>query len=197
MSVDNVRQLRNGQPQLRITAWPGMPVPTPAVAVFARYTVDPRYQVILPEPSDPVAILTRTPTHTHPSGEIYLRLLDVDLDDLDAIFRFVNAYGILGVYEIENQWRWPHFSIPVSARERALLEAARRAAGIPVAQREKAWFDRSGETPPDDSIWLDPERAGFEDEEIETLVEFRYGAQQIRDAVTAIRFLRGELSGKD
>jgi hypothetical protein len=163
--------------------------------VFHDYTVDAEHQVILPTAETPA--LAGGPKRVVPGGEIYLRLLEVDLGDLDAISAFVNEFDILGVYDIENRWQWPYFMISAHGPERALLEAARRMAGIPVAEGEKADLASHGIPIPDDHVWADDERAGFEDEGVETLVEFRYGVRQIRDVVAAIRFLRGELSEGD
>src|SRR5687767_6286532 len=92
------------QERFRITAWPGVIVPTPPCRRSRGYRLDEENEVLLP---------MKHPRHTDvtvPSGEIYLRLAQVDLDDPHAILEFVNTFAILGV--IQSKLGWPSFHLP-------------------------------------------------------------------------------------
>lgn len=103
-----------------------------------------------------------------PSGEIYLRLVALNLDDPEEVLRFVNEFSILGLFDTFESWRsfsmWPEV-------ERAVHASRRKASDI-----------------------LEP---GFDYSDHETLDEFRIGATLLRDGLSAWKFLRGELAADD
>lgn len=57
--------------------------------------LDPTGRVILPVPLDHEGVRVLHREDFRPSGQTYLRLLEVDLDSPDSILEFVNAHGIL------------------------------------------------------------------------------------------------------
>jgi hypothetical protein len=81
--------------QVRITAWPAAPLPLPeAVKVESR--LDLEEGVIVPCARPGVSGNAYDEERAPLSGETYLRLAEVDLDDPNAIFDFTARYGILG-----------------------------------------------------------------------------------------------------
>src|SRR5712691_6738352 len=93
------------QSQLRITAWPGVPLPLPPVTSL-ECALDASGEVIVPrvdafikltafEGADDWVADTHETVVT-PTGETYLRLAELDLEDPDAILDFVRDYGPLG-----------------------------------------------------------------------------------------------------
>lgn len=80
--------------RFRITLWPGTPLPVPPI-VRMQSELDPTGRVILPRPMehDGMSVLHRE--EFTPSGQTYLRLLEVNLDSPESIVEFVNAHGIL------------------------------------------------------------------------------------------------------
>ncbi len=153
MSVTN-REL------FRITVWPGA-VPSPPCLRAGDYRL--AGDVLMP--ADAVHMRDWKSTT---SGEIYLRLVAVDLDDAEQILRFVNEFSILGLYDTFDSWR--SFALPLEV-ERSIRASRRRARGILVP--------------------------GFDYSDHETLDEFRIGATLLRDGLTAWKFLRGEVAAED
>jgi hypothetical protein len=103
-------------------------------------------------------------------GEIYLELIDLDLEDEEAIFRFVRRFGALGVAH-------EHFalfrSLPgFAAAIMPALAAAWPEEGLNQTAREH-YLERRGE--------------GLHTNLVETLEEFRFGGRVLRDLVTAAR----------
>jgi hypothetical protein len=102
-------------------------------------------------------------------GETYLRLAALDLEDEDAILRFVNAYGPLGVrlsdMDAESDLVYRGF---------VLEPDSKRVVNELLATREAA------EEAADDVVE-------------ETIHEFRFGARCLRDLLTAWRVCAGEL----
>ena len=103
-----------------------------------------------------------------PSGEIYLRLVEVDLGNAEEILRFVNEFSILGVWDTFESWKsfamWPEV-------ERAVHASRRNARDVLVGN-----YDYSDH---------------------ETLDEFRIGATLLRDGLSAWSFLRGSVRAED
>jgi hypothetical protein len=102
-------------------------------------------------------------------GEIYLELVDLDLDDAQAILQFVRRFGVLGVAH-------EHF---------ALFQAlpGLRSAVLPALA--EAWpTERFNQTVED---YLERRGDGPNTTLVETLEEFRFGARVIRDLAAAAR----------
>jgi hypothetical protein len=82
--------------QLRITTWPGIPLPLPPAAAITS-DLDRQRKVIVPaatrDEADSWDAFDLRPVRL--SGQTYLRLAEVDLEDPDAILGFVNSYGTL------------------------------------------------------------------------------------------------------
>jgi hypothetical protein len=106
-------------------------------------------------------------------GEIYLELINLDLDEDQAIFRFVGRFGVLGVAH-------EHFalfrSLPGLASVLPVLAAA-----WPTER-----FNQSAED------YLERRGDGPNTTLVETLEEFRFGARVLRDLVTAAQIARLE-----
>jgi hypothetical protein len=101
-------------------------------------------------------------------GEIYLELVNLDLEDDEAIFRFVRRFGVLGVAH-------EHFalfrSLPGLSSVLSVLAAAWPTEGSD--QMAEHYRERRGDGP---NTTL-----------VETLEEFRFGARVLRDLVKAAR----------
>lgn len=145
----------------RITAWPGLVPPPPCFRAG-----DYRLVSDVLTPGDELVHIRDWATT--PSGEIYLRLVAVDLDDAEEILRFVNEFSILGLYDTFHSWRSFAMSPEV---ERGIRASRRRARAILIP--------------------------GFDYSDHETLDEFRIGATLLRDGLTAWKFLRGEVAAED
>ncbi len=145
--------------RFRITAWPGS-VPSPPCLRRNPY-----------ELVDDVLVPVFRPGldwEQVPSGETYLRLVALDIDDTEEILRFVNEFSILGLYETFDSWRSFHLSPDV---ERAIFASRRKARTVLVGD-----YDYSDH---------------------ETLDEFRIGVNLLRDGLTAWKFVRGEVAAED
>jgi hypothetical protein len=134
------------------------------------------------------------------SGEIYLDLVEVELDDPQAILDFVNTYGILGLREAN--YSRASFHLPEGRDEE--LHASRIRAGQAMVDEfrdewespESHYHSTAWNKLPRE--WTNPSLAAFHDDgEVETLTEFRHGARLIRDALTAWRFIRGDLAAEE
>lgn len=149
------------QERFRITTWPGV-VPPPPCYRAGKYRLVTN---VLAPGEDVVRLGDWT---TRPSGEIYLRLIAVDLNDAEEILGFVNEFSILGLFDTFESWKsfamWPEV-------ERAVHASRREASDI-----------------------LEP---GFDYSDHETLDEFRIGATLLRDGLTAWSFLRGDVTADD
>jgi hypothetical protein len=122
--------------------------------------------------------------------ENYLALSALDLNDSEAILRFVNKRGILGVYDnVVQGWPWPAFGSPDSEppipalAEHILRQARQEAAPIAAAygltaRRVYEQGKLTGAAAMRAS--LGPAGVGFE-----TRAEFVMAAHNIRDATTA------------
>ncbi len=111
-------------------------------------------------------------SHLVEPGEIYLRLVELDLDSSEAIVEFLNHFGPLDirnrVLALGDPWPEPtynHFLPEV------LLDAE------PIKKLQRSVDNASRVLDLDD--WATPE----------TLLEFRFGATLIRDLTRAWRFL--------
>jgi hypothetical protein len=191
--------------EFRIAAWPGIPLPLPSIVRQPYYFVADAAVFLtahIRRPSDsrektPSPIFADPPDPPlREAGEIYLRLLDVDLEQPLSILDFVNEYGILKVFDLDSRWQWPQLWLFRGGEEMQQLTDARRRAGPAIVEQELAWGQSTGpahDVEPSGRPFPDSDQAAFEDETSETLTEFQFGARQIRDAVRALRFMRGEL----
>lgn len=191
----------NVKTRYRVTAWPGRPSPLPPAVRVDSY-LDPARKVILPRVVVSDGVYLIPVEQFQPSGETYLRLIDVDLDDPDAILEFVEDFGILG-----GNWAYVDLSV-VPPYEKQLSpkrewgiarRALLRGISIPehhlVAQALRRPDVRHIETlrsiratatgPVMDTVLT---RTQF----VETLEEFRFAARLLHDIAFAWRVLRGE-----
>ncbi len=198
--------------QLGISAWPALPLPLPDV-LKVESILDLENGVILPRARGPLRMRLE-PTAMTPTGETYLRLNEVDLDDPEAIFAFASEYGTLGgdrayvaltgedpsfemLYRVQFD-RDPIFEFeyrPQLDREvewekkvRAVWRETRR--GDPSL----AFFDGSIERNPLEMIGADPARVL---PYLETLEEFRFAARCLRDLSSAWRMFKDGLDVAD
>jgi hypothetical protein len=126
-----------------------------------------------------------------PSGETYLRLADVDLEDVDAILEFVTRYGLLGgghafaslKHYLDSDLFWKHYEHQLDSqrewdKKRRALEAELLRSGHLLAR-----FRRDS----DDAVWdnMLGSALGRIPPAIETLDEFRFAARCIRDLYSA------------
>jgi hypothetical protein len=180
----------DGKAQLRITPWPDRPVSLP-LAVRRPTELDSTISVLVPflpsgvPPAD-------DPEAVELSGETYLELEQVDLDDPASILGFVRRYGPLGGWAAYHDLRevalnreddvvfFLYFDEALNAE--AIWEQKRRAAReqlfdlppwIPEAER-RAYRDRTV----DELVQAFPPA-------VETLEEFRFAARLLRDLKTA------------
>jgi hypothetical protein len=173
--------------QFRITAWPGLlPHPTvgnplpwglsedgvlAAVGVPVRVVDVPDLELeplVRAEAAD-LAFAKGDADDISAVGEIYLELIDLDLEDEAAIFRFVSRFGVLGVAH-------DHFSLFRSLPGFATAILPALAAAWPAErynQRVENYLERRGD--------------GLNTNLVETLEEFRFGTRVLRDLVTATR----------
>lgn len=100
--------------RFRITLWPGTRLPLPPT-VRMRSELDPTGKVIVPCLQGAAEQQYLLREDFAPTGQTYLRLLDVDLDDPDAIIAFVNSYGIL-----DGGWAWASGLRELGEYEKAL-----------------------------------------------------------------------------
>ena len=190
-----------------IAAWPGIPLPLPDVVRQPYYFAADAAVFVAANVRGPGDSPEKTPSPffadppdppSCEAGEIYLRLLDIDLEQPLSILGFVNDYGILKVFDLDSRWRWPQITLSRRGEETRQLTEARRAAGSALVERDLSWRQSQGLPHDVESLEgnsaFDPDQAGFEDEASETLAEFQAGARQLRDAVRALRFMRGELA---
>jgi hypothetical protein len=183
--------------RFRITLWPGTPLPVPPT-VRMQSELDPTGRVIVPRPEEHEGVPVLRREEFEPSGQTYLRLLEVDLDDPHAIVAFVNTYGIL-------DGAWAHTSglrelgeydkVLNHKREwRAIKKALAAVSGsggdhpIPVEfnNHELRYIQTLSELRTHgfatrlDNLWL---RVPF----VETLDEFRFAARCLHDVYWAWR----------
>jgi hypothetical protein len=185
--------------QFRITAWPGVVVPPPPCEASYSYRYASSGEIFLPTEEDP----SKAEPRTRMSGEIYLRLLDIDLEDPLAILNFINEFDILGIHEAS--LTWPSFHLPAEGgkasketREAEIRQSRIRAGRPLVDELRAAWevdTDSFGHTPWErlPRAWTDPNEAAFHHLESETVTEFRIGATLVRDAFDAWRCARGDV----
>jgi hypothetical protein len=114
-------------------------------------------------------------------GETYLEIVELDIDDEEAVIGFVERVEALSVRSPEWCGEWDHnyfglpsltgFSLLAVELEASRLDAAMGVAGAPEKEDGRRWM--SGLT--------------------ETYAEFRWGAALIKDMTMAWRVARGEL----
>jgi hypothetical protein len=177
--------------QFRITAWPGL-LPHPPVGNLLAWTLSEDGVLVtvaplmfLDVPDLEVGPLLRARAGDREFdrgdaddisavGEIYLELVNLDLEDEKAILQFVGRFGVLGVAH-------EHFALVRSLPGLATAILPALAAAWPTErfnQRVEDYLARRGEGPNTDLV--------------ETLAEFRFGARVLRDLVTAARIARLE-----
>ena len=195
---------RDVKTQLRITHWPSAPLPLPELRLH-EWGLDADKKVLVPRVHNPFAsadvealdvrwsVIAPPVRSIKPSGETYLRLGEVDLDDPEAILGFVNQYGVLGggvAYASLRQlghFFEEHYGRQLDPRQawnrkRQVLRAELIRTEHPIAKRagdadDARWDD-----------WLKPEATL---PVIETLDEFRFAARCLQDLYLAWRVLRG------
>jgi hypothetical protein len=167
------------QPQLRITAWPGAPVPIPVIDWIgrSRYVLNPTEALLVPVSGD-IPALTSDRRRTRLPGEIYLDLAELDLDDVNEVVRFANRYGILNVYEACLDSATFQLPMTSSAKDGILRDRFRHQSAIHARGGWEA---------------VSPREAARSDFEVETVAGFRIGAGLIRDALRAWRMMCGEI----
>ena len=168
----------------RITVWPGTVVPVPRRSIFALvgYRLDPTGTVLLPAWDD---YRDRPRATNEAEGETYLRLAEIDLDDPEAILEFVNRFGILQIQE--SRMGSPAFalSLHVDIIE-SLWQERIRAGAVVLEELPRRWYKDST-----------PEQVARDDDEVETIADFRVGAALIRDAIKAWRWMNGTVDASD
>lgn len=170
--------------QFRITVWPGTVVPVPLRSEFALvgYRLDPTGTVLLPSWD---ASRDRPLASDEAGGETYLRLAEVDLDDPESILDFVNRFGILQIQE--SRMGYPAFSIPLNVEvEQALWQERLRAGSIVLDELPRRWYKHTT-----------PEDVARDDDDVETIADFRVGAALIRDGLKAWRWMTGSVEARD
>ena len=154
---------RHDQTQLRVTPWPKIQLPHPPPQQQVRVVFDEEARAFVPDfDSD----LLPAPQGNQ---ELYLKLAAIDIDDIDDMLAFTNAYGELGVRQFgasDRDWEmllglWPGTdSVPE-------LEDA---------------YDHAIESP------------GVTTSSFETLVEWQWAIRYVRDLITAWRVLHEEIT---
>jgi hypothetical protein len=174
--------------RFRITLWPGTLLPLPSVA-GRRCQLDDTESVLLPQipTADEIDGLDRPIRDRRlavpvppkqPAGEIYLRLLALDLNDPGAILAFARTYGLLDVNDPFREWPFFEGLPDLEGGVPWGLKKMRRRLAKTIAQHEheQARFIAT-------FMGIDPPRS---DEglysELETVAEFVVGAKYIRDA---------------
>jgi hypothetical protein len=110
---------------------------------------------------------TRTATEVAAAGEIYLELIDVDLDEVDSILDFVDRFGILGT-------RYADYDLFVELPgfEKAVLPQLKGSWRYEVQPMFAGRFR---------ARWM-----------MESLTEFRFASRCIRDLVTAWQIVQSD-----
>jgi hypothetical protein len=185
---------RDEELRFRITVWPGTRLPLPRV-VGSRCVFDNEHDVLLPilptpdEVRDQDRTGKRAVAEEVEPGEIYLELLELDLDDRDAVLAFVETYGLLGVNDPFREWPFfetlPDFNGGIQWGLKKIRKAARPA--IQRQEHAQAAFvaavlglDDDEMPESDEGLWTD----------VETYAEFRIGARYIRNAARAWMAIR-------
>jgi hypothetical protein len=171
---------RDGKLRIRITTWPGTPVPLPPVLGKPCELRDDVLLPRIPAPeavSEPFGHISRPERTESAPGETYLRLLELDLKDSAAILTFVNTFGLLGVNDPFREWPFFETLPNLNGGLQWGLRKIRKAAADVIAGQERAQAEfvaafMGFELKPDEGLWS----------EVETLAEFRVGAKYIRDA---------------
>ncbi len=184
---------RDANARFRITVWPQRPLPQPSNPAFRSYAVHPPTRALLARPASSIpggdalaaeagapdrGLRWTAPAGTWPEldGETYLRLADVDLQDIGSVLGFVNDYGILGMrrggQDPDASLIFKGFTLEPGSEAviNGLIET-RNAAALHFGVHE---------------VFVD-----------ETLDEFVFGAACLRDLLTAWRVVGGELAHAD
>jgi hypothetical protein len=190
-----------------VIAWPNQPLPAPRVAVVAT-RLDPEREVILP--ADPHALIKFSKlerTSYQPSGETYLRLAEVNLDDPEAILAFANRYGTLGGWEA-------YADLVLSGRgslvPKRLYEGEldfdagwkAKSRALRSLMEEPEWLRQPTNQADIDKLeeWWDIVKMNLQNPGpplVETVAEFTFAARCIRDLVTAWRVIHEGLEAED
>jgi hypothetical protein len=155
----------------RITVWPGLPVPLP------RYE---RGGCRLTQARDALLFTYDKSELVEPRGETYLELYTLDLENPDEILAFVNRHSVLRGEEMflrlkaADFFAWGlDFQRSWNASFRKWHRPAYRGALLEEFEREKAPGERKTTR------------------RIETLFEFRFAADVLRDMTSSWRLLSG------
>lgn len=160
--------------QFRITCWPSQ-LPHPGFSAL-KYRLIPELDAFVVD-SDAGWVEPQQVT-----GETYLELCAVDLDDTASIERFVDRYGLLELRYSDHQ----------GIGEKPMFGFFMHPGWETVSAELDADLERAvtGLQQLDDDV-----KAGIM--EVCPVSEFRYGARCMRDLVTAARVVRGELALAD
>src|SRR4051812_15411550 len=122
---------RDDNTRLRITPWPALHLPLPPNERSLRTFFDPDIQAFLPDWDAALEPVTVEP------GETYLKLAALDLDDTDAMARFLTLHGQLGVRGqfTRQSFGWSAFADP---DEEAAAELDASLAPL-IDARDKPW----------------------------------------------------------
>ena len=184
----------DGKAQLRITPWPDRSVPLP-VAVRTPTELDATRTVLVPLFSQGMPV--RDPEPVELTGETYLELEQVDLDDPASVLAFVRRYGPLG------GWGAYHDLLEEAMNRSAdllffALYHEQLDAGELWEQKRRAVRDQLLDLP----AWIpQADRRAYRDRivgelvhefppVVETLDEFRFAARLLLDLKTAWRVVR-------
>lgn len=167
---------RDVNSQLRITAWPPAPLPLPT-ASKVEYEFDSENGVLLPRSLSALAKPSSFESVAL-SGETYLRLNEVDLDDPMAILAFASEYGLLGGCDA-------YLRVIENVRPYLLKQMYEPALDYTL-EREAKW--RSLSQGDFTSLGRDAQNAALAF--TETLNEFRFAARCIRDLTSAWNMFR-------
>jgi len=164
---DEKTRLRITTEEPWVTTWPSAPLPLPDQFYL-------EWIQLVDDDGEPVAGI-RAPSRPRfegSYGEVYLQLVDMDLDDDDAIIAFYTEYGALGMYN--DTWARSLFDVPVFGFP-----------GLPGFDDEVA---------PALSDHREELRLSYHQE---SLQEFIWGTKCIKDMATAWRIQNGQLREKE
>lgn len=193
--------------RFRITVWPGTPLPLPPT-VRMLSELDPTGKVLIPRVEEHHGMPVLCREELKPSGQTYLRLLEVNLREPEAILQFVNSYGILdgawahasGLRELgeyakalNHKKQWRAIKQAISAVGAAVDEGP-----VPVMLENHelryiptlSQLRTRGHAAQLDNMWL---RVPF----IETIEEFRFAARCLHDVYWAWRVFNEGLDPSD
>ncbi len=180
----------DGKAQLRITPWPDRPLPLPLVSTLPS-ELDSSRTVLIPLFSHGIPVRDER-EQVGLSGETYLELEQVDLDDPSSILGFVRKYGPLGGWAAYHDLREEAMNRPADPLFFLLYHEQLDADAL-WEEKRRALRDQLLDLP----AWIPSEdRRAFRDRTVdelvhefppvvETLDEFRFAARLLLDLKTA------------